>query len=224
MIWNDQDIVNRWLKVTVLANANTGLDSDDVFCFGNVVGETSGDGYVDIGDYLTMRSELGGGGGLGFLQADFDANGLINLSDFAIIRGAFGNRVQMPEAPAFAPAFAPVLASLFASAAVSSPASSVVADAMGSDIKPLEEFVGSDDYSPVRDDALAAATPISMFFTDLIAQVRVDVLETPEPAAPLYRTGMTIEDLRVLSDDLLVDGDGAFMADILSESDLVVLL
>ena len=40
LTWPDNDIENEWLQVTVKANANTGLVSDDVFYFGNAVGET----------------------------------------------------------------------------------------------------------------------------------------------------------------------------------------
>jgi hypothetical protein len=35
----DNSLQNTWLRVTVVANANTGLTSNDVFYFGNVIGE-----------------------------------------------------------------------------------------------------------------------------------------------------------------------------------------
>ena len=40
IIWPEGAIVNTWLEVTVKANAATGLATDDVFYFGNAVGET----------------------------------------------------------------------------------------------------------------------------------------------------------------------------------------
>lgn len=40
IIWPDNAIQKQWLQVTVRATANTGLAADDVFYFGNAVGET----------------------------------------------------------------------------------------------------------------------------------------------------------------------------------------
>ena len=39
----DGAITNGWLQVTVLANSNTGLTDDDVFYFGNAIGESGND-------------------------------------------------------------------------------------------------------------------------------------------------------------------------------------
>jgi len=46
LIWADATILNQWLQVTVRASAATGLTRDDVFYFGNAVGET-GDSASD---------------------------------------------------------------------------------------------------------------------------------------------------------------------------------
>jgi len=40
IIWADNVIEKQWLEITVLANANTGLVSEDVHYWGNAVGET----------------------------------------------------------------------------------------------------------------------------------------------------------------------------------------
>jgi hypothetical protein len=40
ILWADGAIAGQWLQVTVLATANTGLSSPDVFYFGSAVGET----------------------------------------------------------------------------------------------------------------------------------------------------------------------------------------
>ena len=40
--FNNSSLRNTWVKITVLANANTGLAANDVFYFGNVVGDTQG--------------------------------------------------------------------------------------------------------------------------------------------------------------------------------------
>ena len=39
MVWDDGVIRNTWQQVTVKAIAASGLDADDVFYYGNVVGE-----------------------------------------------------------------------------------------------------------------------------------------------------------------------------------------
>jgi hypothetical protein len=50
-IWADSAIPNKnWLQVTVKAGANTGLAADDVFYFGNTIGENTGDFRVDYSD------------------------------------------------------------------------------------------------------------------------------------------------------------------------------
>jgi hypothetical protein len=39
LTWPDGTITNTWLQVTMLADANTGLAANDVFYFGNLIGE-----------------------------------------------------------------------------------------------------------------------------------------------------------------------------------------
>ena len=56
--FEDYAIQNEWLEVTVLANDHTGLLDDDVFYFGNAVGETGNsdvDARVDAFDVLDTR-------------------------------------------------------------------------------------------------------------------------------------------------------------------------
>ena len=56
LTWDDNAIRNTWLEVTVLVTSNTGLPTADVFYFGNLVGECTGDGRVDPVDVLETRS------------------------------------------------------------------------------------------------------------------------------------------------------------------------
>ena len=44
ILWPDGAIQKQWLQVTVKATANTGLVADDVFYFGNAIGETGNSG------------------------------------------------------------------------------------------------------------------------------------------------------------------------------------
>jgi len=69
LIWADDDphtserepgsISNQWLQITVLATANTGLAEDDVFYFGNAIGESgnsTAETDVDTNDELGARN------------------------------------------------------------------------------------------------------------------------------------------------------------------------
>ncbi|MEE8452274.1 MAG: hypothetical protein V3R99_10180, partial [Thermoguttaceae bacterium] len=57
--WEDNEIENRWLQVTVLATPATGLLAPDVFYFGNAIGE-AGDNpinaIVNATDEITARN------------------------------------------------------------------------------------------------------------------------------------------------------------------------
>ncbi len=53
--WPDRTILNTWLEVTFLANENTGLTEPDIFYFGNLIGDCTGDGKVDAFDVLEAR-------------------------------------------------------------------------------------------------------------------------------------------------------------------------
>jgi hypothetical protein len=59
LTWEDNAIQNQWMEVTVLAGDNTGLPADEVFYFGNAVGETGDsttDARVDANDILQTRN------------------------------------------------------------------------------------------------------------------------------------------------------------------------
>lgn len=88
--WDDNAIQNTWLEIKVLANANTGLPSEDVFYFGNAVGETGNDAsnaIVNLIDVALTRTNQ-----TGFNVAniddpyDFNRDQRVNLQDVAIAR------------------------------------------------------------------------------------------------------------------------------------------
>jgi hypothetical protein len=59
LCWNDFTIQNQWVQVTLKATANTGLATDDVFYFGNSVGDTGNsaiDTIVDAADELAAAN------------------------------------------------------------------------------------------------------------------------------------------------------------------------
>lgn len=60
LIWQDGQIVDKWLQVTVKATANTGIFADDVFYFGNAVAETgnsSSSAAVNSSDLAAVRAD-----------------------------------------------------------------------------------------------------------------------------------------------------------------------
>ncbi|MBN2476320.1 MAG: lamin tail domain-containing protein [Pirellulales bacterium] len=91
IIWPDYAISKQWLQVTVLANADTGLLSDDVFYFGNAVGEAGNstlDAKVNATDMLLARNNP-----RNFLNpapidfhADFNRDARVNATDMLIAR------------------------------------------------------------------------------------------------------------------------------------------
>ena len=56
LTWADNAIADEWVQVTVVANMDTGLAADDVFYFGNAIGE-SGDSSTDA--MVTQADEDG---------------------------------------------------------------------------------------------------------------------------------------------------------------------
>ncbi|MEM6259637.1 MAG: hypothetical protein AAGI37_15265, partial [Planctomycetota bacterium] len=58
LLFEPESIVNTWIEIRVLANTNTGLDSDDVFYFGNWIGETGNDSTtsVDASDRILVNN------------------------------------------------------------------------------------------------------------------------------------------------------------------------
>ena len=86
----DGAITNGWLQVTVLANASTGLTVDDVFYFGNVVGESGNDPtntLVNLSDISSARTNQTGFGSTDVLNVlDFNRDAVVNLADISIAR------------------------------------------------------------------------------------------------------------------------------------------
>lgn len=89
--WSDNAIANRWLRVTVKSNANTGLSEPEVYYLGHLLGETTGgDGsnfsvsYAqDLGPIrITVGTNVGASS-----PVDIDKNGKIQLVDIVAMRG-----------------------------------------------------------------------------------------------------------------------------------------
>ena len=86
LIWPDGSIVNRWLEVTVRATAATGLAVNDVFYFGNAIGETgnsAADAFVNATDEIQTRANPRSFTNPAAITGvyDFNRDGLVNAAD-----------------------------------------------------------------------------------------------------------------------------------------------
>ncbi len=95
ILFADGAIVRQWLQVTVLANANTGLESNDVFYFGNdapLGGDATGDSSVGLDDFTLLKANFGQSGQT-FATGDFTGDGTVGLDDFTLLKANFGQSV-----------------------------------------------------------------------------------------------------------------------------------
>jgi hypothetical protein len=88
--WGDNDIVNQWLQVTVLANANTKITGNDVFYFGNTIGESCDNqtnAVVNFDDELGSRIHKSGFAVVAIDNFyDYNRDGKVNSTDDLIAR------------------------------------------------------------------------------------------------------------------------------------------
>jgi hypothetical protein len=82
LIFADDAVRDRWMRVTVLPTTRTRLASAEVFQFGNLVGDATGDGRVDARDVAAVRRALGTAAAVDN-PFDFDRNGRVDARDLA---------------------------------------------------------------------------------------------------------------------------------------------
>jgi len=218
LIWADGAIVNRWVEITVNAGGNIGLETADVFYFGNLVGEIDGDGVIGDAEQDALIAEFGQRGA--DLDADFDGDGRVGLRDFVILRSSFGNALPdppaaAPEAPSASPAFAaaPPAGQM---AAAPTPAATVVSS-------PLEgDDAAGDSIDLVTPDG---AVDILVESPSAIDDVSAHELQSAGLPATSVQLAATSEyELRPLDDDLLIGGQAATgdLLDLIDMDDLLV--
>lgn len=88
--WPEKSIANRWLRVTIEANANSGLDSPAVYYLGHLLGETTGamNGQFSVNyaaDLMPIRAALGSNVGPSSLL-DIDKNSFVQFQDIIAMR------------------------------------------------------------------------------------------------------------------------------------------
>jgi len=105
--WPDNAIANRWLRLTVLANARTGLEQPEVYYLGHLLGEatgvTSGLFTVTFTDISAVRSNVGSTVDANSVY-DLDKNGIISMIDITYIRQHLGAQLRAITVPASSPA------------------------------------------------------------------------------------------------------------------------
>lgn len=104
IIWADGAIKNEWLQVTVKANADTGLGGNDVFYFGNLVGDTvAPEGgtttTVNIRDVFATRAARRRGVVAVTDPADHNRDGRVNAVDEAVVRGNYRGSLNLLVRP-----------------------------------------------------------------------------------------------------------------------------
>ena len=196
----------------MLATANTGLAADDVFYFANLVGDCDGDGEVGGSDYGAFVGEVALSGGVGAMAADFNADGWVDLGDFAIMRGAIGNSVLTPTIPAAVTSVNPGTAS------DQSPV--IPSTALPSTL--LREIRAISDQLTAND----AASAIDLLIPSPPGDISgAEAISGGLSAPAMQRAATSAYDLRPLSDAPATDAPGDdLLADILAESPLTAAL
>lgn len=100
--WPDQSIMNRWLRITVLANEETGLAQPETYYIGHLLGETTGpsDGVftVSFADITPIRAEVGQTVDASSIT-DIDKNGTVSFADISAMRGNVGKQLTQISIP-----------------------------------------------------------------------------------------------------------------------------
>jgi len=99
---------NTWLRVTALPGTRTGLASNDVFHFGNLVGDTGNDSAaptVDVRDLAATLRNFGRTTAAALAASDFNRDGKVDAADVTIARSNLQHALPLFTAPA-APAAA----------------------------------------------------------------------------------------------------------------------
>ncbi|MBI3837506.1 MAG: SUMF1/EgtB/PvdO family nonheme iron enzyme [Planctomycetia bacterium] len=119
LIWANGAITQQWLEVTVLATADTGLSADDVFFYGNEIGDTGASNTATVAK-VTSLDITGAQTHGASLKAnipitnvyDFNKDGQVNSSDLTIAQThgtSNKNGLQLFTPPARPPALGAAL-------------------------------------------------------------------------------------------------------------------
>jgi large repetitive protein len=100
--WPDNAIADRWLRITVLANANTGLSQPEIYYIGHLLGETTGPSgsvfTVSFADITPIRGAVGLSVG-SESTVDIDKNGTVAFADISAMRANVGAQLTILTIP-----------------------------------------------------------------------------------------------------------------------------
>jgi hypothetical protein len=102
IIWPNNAIANRWLRVTVKANFNTGLAAPEVFYAGHLLGETTGASgsvfTVSFSDITPIRDQVGSTYSASS-TVDIDKSGTVAFADISAMRPNVGAQLTLITIP-----------------------------------------------------------------------------------------------------------------------------
>lgn len=100
--WPNHAIRHRWLRITLLANSNTGLSEPEVFYLGHLTGNTTepmeGFFLVSFADISPIRSAIGQTVHPGSIF-DIDKNGTVTFADISAMRPSVGSELTNLTVP-----------------------------------------------------------------------------------------------------------------------------
>jgi len=102
LVFPDGLITNQWLEVRVLPTAATGLTTEDLFYFGNLVGDTDGNALIDSNDVTAPFTQPHDGLSPAEVSdpADHDRDRFVNVREALTARSRLGNTLALISAPA----------------------------------------------------------------------------------------------------------------------------
>ena len=103
LLFPDGSVVNRWLRVTMLAKPAAGLTASRTFTFGSLVGDTGGTAatfIVNAADVAGTRSAINARPATAASRFDLNRDGRVNTVDYAIARANQSHRLTAPPAAA----------------------------------------------------------------------------------------------------------------------------
>lgn len=100
--WPNNSIMNRWVRVTLKANANTGLTAPETYYLGHLLGETSGLSgsvyTVAFADITPIRSDAGQTVNANSIT-DIDKTGTVSFADISAMRPNVGAQLSNVTIP-----------------------------------------------------------------------------------------------------------------------------
>ena len=98
LTWPDDAVRNQWLRVTLKANAATGLATPDVFYVGHLAGETGDEwsgGRLAVTAADVLRTRRAASRGAADARHDFNRDGAVNALDVLISRAGQGRGLEL---------------------------------------------------------------------------------------------------------------------------------